>query len=59
MGQYKNTLGQAIYDDLENNTYLKEIYENILYKRICNGSFVYDGWKQSSIWNISSWWSKT
>ena len=24
MGQYKNTLGQAIYDDLENNTYLKK-----------------------------------
>lgn len=31
MEQYNNTLGQAIYDDLENNTYLKEIYENILY----------------------------
>lgn len=31
MGQYNNTLGQAIYDDLEDNTYLKEIYENILY----------------------------
>lgn len=30
-GQYNNTLGQAIYDDLEDNTYLKEIYENILY----------------------------
>lgn len=31
MEQYKNTLGQAIYDDLDNNSYLKEIYENILY----------------------------
>lgn len=31
MEQYNNTLGQAIYDDLENNSYLKEIYENILY----------------------------
>lgn len=31
MEQYNNTLGQAIYDDLENNTYLKEVYENILY----------------------------
>ncbi|MDE6233698.1 MAG: hypothetical protein K2M60_10190, partial [Lachnospiraceae bacterium] len=31
MEQYKNTLGQAIYDDLNNNSYLKEIYENILY----------------------------
>lgn len=29
--QYKNTLGQAIFDDLEDNLYLKEIYENILY----------------------------
>ena len=31
MEQYNNTLGQAIYDDLENNAYLKEVYENILY----------------------------
>lgn len=31
MKQYENTLGQAIFDELENNAYLKEIYENILY----------------------------
>lgn len=31
MEQYNGTLDQAIYEGLENNTYLKEIYENILY----------------------------
>ena len=30
--KYSNsTLGAAIYDDIENNVYLNEIYENLLY----------------------------
>lgn len=31
MEYYNNTLGQAIYEDIDENVYLKEIYENILY----------------------------